>query len=420
MSIDTQLSTFFERQFLPLRIGGEGAYASQCRGAIRWLTEYLERPALVSDLNHQTLDSLDDFLQQRGHGKHRRATIRKRLGSLLLTACRLGLLAPPKRPRSAPAQLPGPTLATPVIYSQGSVWEYFETVYRPLRLTGRTKQNLDKYRSTFRFLRKWSGRDVLLTELTDQLAAEFFEWMLTCRTAASVNGHRAQLFSVWRLAHERGKVPVEPRVRKFAECLDEPDAWSPDEARAIVAATAALADWPPIAGIPADKYFRAMMLVAWWAALRRGSLLKLRMRDVDFEGAWLNVPGRSMKNRSGRRFRLGQDALDAIRDIVEPQRELLFPWPWRIGRIYRYFDEMLRVAGVKPSTRSRMTKLHKWRRTVATVAAVERGMHAATSLLNQSGQEVTRRYVDASKLPGNDATEFLPSLTEPQSKGTQS
>lgn len=410
-----QLQTFFDRSFFPVRIGREGNYASQCRTAVRWLTAYLNRPARLADLTRDTLDALGEFMQREGIGAARRETIRKRLLEMQLAAVRIGLLeAFPRGRKPQQTQEPLRRRKQPkrIEYAPGSVWEYFETVYRPQRLISAAPVTLVSARSTFRFLREWRGSDVLLHEQNDALAADFFEWLLQGgRRAVTVNGHRAQWFCVWRLAHERGVVNVEPKVRKLPEQIDEPDAWTHEEAAALIAATSALAGWPPIVGIPADPFFRALFLVAWWAALRRGSLLALRQSDVDLSSGWLSVPGASMKNRLGRRYRLGPDALDALRAIWEPRREFIFPWPWKLNRIYDYFDEVLRAAGVAPSTRRSMTKLHKWRRTVATTAAVERGMAAATALLNQSGPEVTRRYVDASKLPGNDATQFLPALS---------
>jgi HEPN domain-containing protein len=57
--------------------------------------------------------------------------------------------------------------------------------------------------------------------------------------------------------------------------------------------------------------------------------------------------------------------------------------------------------------------MHKLRRSVATIIAASRGISAASELLGHSNSEITRRYVDPSKLPGKDATQFLPLLTSP-------
>jgi integrase len=57
-----------------------------------------------------------------------------------------------------------------------------------------------------------------------------------------------------------------------------------------------------------------------------------------------------------------------------------------------------------------MGQTHKWRRTVATLAASRGGLAAAVALLGHSAPEMTLRYIDPTKLPGNDATELLPAL----------
>jgi integrase len=123
------------------------------------------------------------------------------------------------------------------------------------------------------------------------------------------------------------------------------------------------------------------------------------------------VPPDNVKNRHGKRFRLGPDAIQAIRDIWTPARELLFPMSdSNLQRMGEDFNAILRLAGIPKSRRRSMTQLHKWRRTVATMAAVNSGLPAAVALLGHSGPEITRRYIDPTRLPGNDATAFLPGL----------
>src|SRR5690606_9377990 len=63
------------------------------------------------------------------------------------------------------------------------------------------------------------------------------------------------------------------------------------------------------------------------------------------------------------------------------------------------------------SSRRTLNQFHKLRRSVATITAVNRGLAAASELLGHSSIEVTRRYVDPSRLPGSDFTEVLPVLT---------
>lgn len=419
------LQDFFERCFLPEKLHGqEGTYTSQYRTAIRWLEESIGRPPTLDDLSVGSITGLLDKLRAAGMGADHIRTLRKRIWSVWRFAYRLGVVdqyeslrprAKGRRKRPGKGK-PAKPVETPP--ADGSVWAFFEEHYRPQRMIGCAQVSIEDVRRTFRRLRDHYGRDILLEEQTDALAAEHLAWLLDSgMRAVTVNNHRATWFAVWRMAAERGLADREPKVRKLPEELDEPDAWSEEEASRIVAATDVLSDWRPICGIPADRYLRAFLLVAWWAGLRRSSLFKLRVSDVDLQTGWLHVPGTSMKNRRGRRYRLGTDAIEAIRAICTPERELLFPWEAPIDGIYNYFDELLRVAQIAPSTRRSNTKLHKWRRTVATCVAVEAGIEAASTLLNHSGAEVTRRYIDPTKLAGNDATQILPMLAAPPAAG---
>jgi integrase len=358
--------------------------------------DYLGRHVRGDELNEDVLSGFADWLAEKGY---KASEVTKRVNVLRRV---LRKFAPD---RFGPVRAPLPQ-AEP-----GTVRHFFETVYRPQELLGATDLTAKDYLRTLRLLRTMFGHDVLVSELSDQLAADFFSQILRKGVQpVTVNGHRARLFALWRLAHERGLVPVAPKVKKLKQHVDEPDAWSYDEAQRIVDAASQL-DRPPIAGIPAGRFWKALLLLGWWTALRRRSLLRIRRVDVDLQAGWLHVPPDNVKNRHGKRFRLGPDAIQAIRDIWTPARELLFPMSdSNLQRMGEDFNAILRLAGIPKSRRRSMTQLHKWRRTVATMAAVNSGLPAAVALLGHSGPEITRRYIDPTRLPGNDATAFLPVL----------
>ncbi len=301
----------------------------------------------------------------------------------------------------------------------GSLRELFEQQYNPQRLLGCSSKGSRDYRRTLRLLYTFKGKvDIGPGELCDALAAEFLFWLTERGMAAvTVNNHRGRLFALWRFASERGLVAVEPKVRKLPETLDVPDAWTEEEMRRISAAPLAI-EWhgKQIGGIPVGDYLHALLLVAYWTALRRGSLFKIRREAIDLATGWMHVGGQAMKNRRGKRYRLGPDALAAIQRIWEPRREFLFPQP-QIQRFDRYLRRVIAAAGVAPSSRVCMTLMHKVRRTVATIVTIKRGLAAASEMLGHSGIEITKRYVDPSKIPGQDATEFLAVLVPDKAPG---
>lgn len=295
----------------------------------------------------------------------------------------------------------------------GSVREFFEAVYVPCRLIGATKQELQEFRRTLRRFYSHLGRELPIEELSDAIIGDFLTALLETGIASiTVNGYRKHLLALWRLAVERGRHSTAPQIRKLTETLDTPDSWSEEEVQRIFDAPALIPWRRHVAGIPAAKFFRAFLLVAYWTALRRGTLLKLRRRDVNLATGWVNVPGKFMKNKRGKRFRLGPDAIAAVAEIWKPERELLFPWPHDNTHLDTAVNRIITTAGVPPSTRETLTGMHKMRRTVATITAVKRGIAAACELLGHSREEVTRRYIDPTKLAGQDATEFLPIITQ--------
>lgn len=411
------LRQFFDQSFKPARLAG------RCRGmieshsaAIDWLARALSREPLLADLTRDNLAAVQRLVAAHGFSATHCRHMKTRLSSMAKYAWRIGLLeswAPSRWLRAIPtAELPAVKREDPP--QPGTLRHFFETEYVPTRLIGASPRTAPQFRKALRSLNEHVGHEVLLSELNDRMAADFFTWLLSrgwC--AVSVNGHRRMIFAVWRMAAERGQVPREPRVRKLKESLDPPDAWSEDETRALFDAPLRM-DWPRhFGGIPAGPFFRAVLLVGYWTGLRRGTLLKLRRGDVNLETGWLRVPGTMMKNRQGKSFRLGADALAALRAIWLPERELLFPFPHRDPFFSACFRRILRAAGIPPSARRAMGQMHKLRRTVATLIAIRKGLYAASELLGHSSLAMTKRYVDSSKLPGNDATELLPALTGP-------
>jgi len=292
----------------------------------------------------------------------------------------------------------------------GTVLHFYRTAYRPQQLIDATPDSRGDFERTFRYMRRTFGRDVLLSDLCDSLAAEFLGNLKTRGLKPkTINGHRARLLAVWRFGCDRDQVAVLPRIKKLKEHLDEPDAWTEGEASRIIKAAEQL-EMPPISGIPANEFWRALLLVGYWTALRRGSLFALLRADVDLSTGLLYVRPTGIKNRHGKSFYLGADAIEAVGQIWTPERELIFPWDRNTSTTRAYFGKILEIAGVSAGRRKGMNQLHKWRRTVATLVTARAGLPAAVALLGHSGDQVTKRYVDPRMIPGHDARQILPRL----------
>jgi integrase len=294
----------------------------------------------------------------------------------------------------------------------GSLRWLFESVYLPQRLIGCSKVHLSDSRTTLAYLHDHYGRDLPIAELTDALLADHLAWLLSRGLRpVTVNKHRATLCALWKFAHSRGFIDCLPLVPKLKVHVREPDAWSVNQVAAIIAAAGHFQPTRTYDGIPRNLWWRAALLTTWYTALRRSSLLALRRSDVNLQTGWLNVPPEQMKNRRGKKYRLGHDAVAAISAIWIPKRTLLFPSP-NAKWLNDHFSRILMLADVPMGPRPNLNKFHAMRRAVATAAAASAGLPTASALLGHSEHQVTLRYIDPAHLRGNDATEYLPTLPE--------
>lgn len=77
-----------------------------------------------------------------------------------------------------------------------------------------------------------------------------------------------------------------------------------------------------VAGVPRRHWWRAILLLAWTTGLRTGSLLRMKVRDIDRDGRQLRIRGEHRPP-----IALTDETIAAIDAIAEPARDLLFPWP---------------------------------------------------------------------------------------------
>jgi hypothetical protein len=190
--------------------------------AVRQFDEMLSRYSTPADVTPRELARFRESIVGRGRSE----------SLYMLYAARLRTLAR----AIAPDRFPAATVPMPMA-AAGTVRRFYERTYVPERLTGCSARSHADYARTFRKLYQFHGRDPRLAELSDKLAADFFNWLLARGVrAVTVNSHRARLFSIWRLAADRGLVDAAPKVRKLAEALDAPDCWTESETRRIMPA----------------------------------------------------------------------------------------------------------------------------------------------------------------------------------------
>jgi hypothetical protein len=134
------------------------------------------------------------------------------------------------------------------------VQEYFDTVYRPLRLRGRSANTSRLYGCTIRTFGKFLGRPADLADLADELTlARFLEHRQANRSAFTAEKERSQLMSLARLASERRLIERMPSCEPCVLPEPVPVSWSEDELRRLYAS--ACAEEGRVAGLPAKEFW---------------------------------------------------------------------------------------------------------------------------------------------------------------------
>lgn len=273
---------------------------------------------------------------------------------------------------------------------------------------------IEDTRRAMRRLFNHFGRDILLAELTDSLAAGFLRAMVEQKIpATTINSKlRAPLWAVWNHAVDRGLVDRPPRVKKLRENKPEPEAWTIAEMERLLAAAARFQPGLTYCGVPRNLWWHAALTVLWWSAMRRGALLSIKRENVDLENGIIAVEATAQKNRRAKRYLVGPDAIEAIGKIWLPERELLFAVESPRG-LFEDFGAIIAAAGVRPHRRRGFNKFHAVRRTVATQVTARAGLAAASALLGHGDGYVTMRYVDPHQSGTLGVTRILPALAGP-------
>jgi integrase len=288
-------------------------------------------------------------------------------------------------------------------YSPGSVREFFETVYSPLKLGGRAQTTRKRYRDAIRKLSAHLGREAMLADLSDEMVSALMGSLADRGLAPpSVNAIRKKLCALWTLAAKKRRVDTWPDVAPWPEFKRLPNSWDLDEIEAIL--TAASQTQGAYAEIPAGQWWLALLLTLFDTSLRIGAALKIRRADLNLETRQVLVRAETQKQKADQRFRLSHETIAVLRRI-DSRRELLFPWPKCEGSLYNAYGRILAQAGLPNGPKD---KFHRLRRTGATLLTKAAGRAVATEHLGHSGARVTEAYIDESKLDEVGACDLLP------------
>lgn len=263
---------------------------------------------------------------------------------------------------------------------------FFETVYFPRKLRGKSENSVRLYRLCITQFRKTLGREPEVSDLTEDNVLSH----LARRSAvapATRNKELAEITAMWRLASQRKFLDTWPDIQPEVEPERAPIAWMPEELGKLMHTVENLDSM--VGDVPAG---------VWWSAFLRVMLDSgERISAVRFakwtwiQNDWILVPAEARKGKTrDRRYKISRLTMDALTRLrMYSKGEDVFPWPWSENYLWNKYKQILAKASL-PSTRKH--QLHCIRKTVGS-AVYAAGLDPQDTL-DHSDRRTTQRYLD--------------------------
>lgn len=270
--------------------------------------------------------------------------------------------------------------------------EFFEGVYRPLKLRSKSQNTVRLYRITIRNFARTLNRQPTIADLTDEIVGSHLcRFRELGRSPATVNKERCQLLALWRFACQREMITRWPCVPMEIEPQRAPLAWLPEELNALIAACESQKGF--VGEVPAKIFWPALLAVLLDTGERIGAILGLRWHHLSKE--WLLVPAELRKGKKrDRTYCLSADTLAKLDRLRQFNQSRMFHWPYYWGYLWQKFGLILQEAGLQADRKS---KFHRLRKTVASAHAMAGNDPQAA--MDHQFRRTTERYIDPRVVP---------------------
>lgn len=277
--------------------------------------------------------------------------------------------------------------------------DFFQNVYRPLRLLNRSKRTVQLFQYTIRLFGESLGRPATIADLSDLVVANHLSRLLDAgRKPSGVNKERRQLVALWNLAAKKRLVDQFPVLPTVHEPEQLAKAWTMEELwRIRMSCNMQPGDY---CGVPAKRWWLAMHHVLFATGERITAVTQLRWKDIT--GNVVVFPAEYRKgSKRASVATLTKAAIESLDLIRVPQRELVFPWPYQFSYLYNIYRDILKRAELESDSRS---MFHRMRRSHATHLKIAGG--DPTASLGHASPATTARYIDQRMIP-NVVAEML-------------
>lgn len=284
--------------------------------------------------------------------------------------------------------------------------QFFDDVYRPLRLRGRSISTTRLYGCTIRSLEKFLGRTPQLADLADELLlAKFVDHRSTTRSPYSAEKERGQIMAMARLANERRMIPALPTCQPCVLPDRTASAWSEDDLRRLFAAAASTPGH--VGNVSAGEFWTAIILASFETTERIGALLEVRPEH--YSRPFLHVPGEIRKGgRRARIYELSHDLCDRIERLAAANVERVFLWDHPRTYLWDRLKTVLKRAGIV----GKRLAFQQVRRSAISHMAKAAGEAASLAFAGHAQSATTRKwYLDPRYVPrGAKPGDILPRL----------
>ena len=287
-----------------------------------------------------------------------------------------------------------------------TVSRFYETYYKPVRLAESPDSTRWGYEETIRLWQLFAG-DPPIEKIDAQLLARFKAALQKMRGKAPTSRMAANTIRK-HLRHLQGVLdksgPPGFRNRDAAGIVPGPIPWvkppkleehmprtiTLEALGQVYAATMAM-EVPRLPGVKAPAWWRALIVVGYETTLRRGSLFRLRMTDIDWNKRLLVLPPSRMKMHRLHVVHLNDVAYNHLLSI-RTDRELVFPWPFTMMTYHRHMRKLQLAAGLLPKERWGLQDL---RRTACTLLFEDSPAAAQAALGHMSVSTTLRNYTNS-------------------------
>lgn len=265
--------------------------------------------------------------------------------------------------------------------------DFFDRVYFPKRLRGKSERSAILYRLCVKRYSESLGRIAEVADLTESNVLLHLS-LRSKVSAATRNKELTQLLAMWRLAVKQNLLTDWPDIDEEPEPERAPIAWMEDQVRQLLKSAAETTG--QISTVPAGLWWSGLIRLMLDTGERIGAIRNAQWSW--YQGDWLLVPAEVRKGKTrDRRYRISETTREALEKIRKYSGfgDAILPWPYVENYLWTRYQKIVKAAGL-PTGRKYQT--HCLRKTTGSVVYAA-GMDPQDTL-DHSDRRTTQRYLD--------------------------